>query len=143
MASASDVQREMITAWNSRDFAKMRSLLDPAYSYTGPDGKEVTGPDAGMEIAQMYARAFPDGKLEIKRTYTQGDVAIVEMTAHGTHKGELMGIAPTGRPVEILICNIIEVRNGKIYREREYMDMLSMMVQIGAAKPPGRSAGAV
>jgi steroid delta-isomerase-like uncharacterized protein len=137
MANPSDMQREMLEAWNSRDFDKMRSMAPPQYTYMGADGKEYVGPDAGIEIARMYAAAFPDGRIEVRRIHTAGDVSIAECVARGTHKGELMGVAPTGKPVEILLCNVMEVRGGKIYREREYMDMLALLSQIGAVTAPG------
>jgi steroid delta-isomerase-like uncharacterized protein len=141
MVAAKDIHRLVAEAWNRRNFEAMRELLDPEYSYTGGDGKQHEGgPDTGIAIAQMYAVAFPDGRLEVQRVYTQGDTAIAEMTARGTHGGELMGNAPTGKAVEITICNIMELRNGKIHREREYMDMLTLMSQVGAVNLP-KAAG--
>ena len=47
----------------------------------------------------------------------------------------------TGRPAEITICNVIELRDGKVYREREYMDMYTMMTQMGVVKAPATAAG--
>jgi len=38
--------------------------------------------------------------------------------------------------VSIPVCHVIELRDGKIYREREYMDMMNMMTQLGVAKAP-------
>ena len=142
MSTPATIQQEMARLWNARDFDGFRNLLHPEYSYTGGDGKEMSGPEAGLGIAQMFASAFPDGTLEVKKVYTQGNTAIAEMVGRGTHKGDLMGVAPTGKPVEIVICNVMELRDGKIYREREYMDMMSMMVQLGAVKAPGGAAGA-
>ena len=89
------------------------------------------GPAVGEKIGRMYAAAFPDAKIEIRKVYVQGDTSIAEFTARGTHGGELMGIAATGKPVEIHVCNIVELRDGKVYREREYMDMMHMMAQLG------------
>ncbi len=137
MPVAAEIHREVFAAWNSRDFKKMRELMHSGYSYTGPDGKEAKGPEAGMAIAQMYAQAFPDGRIELGRVHVVGDTSVAEVVARGTHQGELMGIPPTGKKVEIRICNIVEVRDGKVYREREYMDMLTMMVQLGVVTPPG------
>lgn len=137
MSVAAEIHREVFGAWNSRDFHKMRELLHPEYTYTGADGKQANGPEAGMAIAQMYANAFPDARLELGRVHVVGDTAVAEVVARGTHQGDLMGIAPTGKKVEIRICNIMEVREGKVYREREYMDMLTMMVQLGVVTPPG------
>ena len=136
MAVVADIHREMFAAWNSRDFKKMRELMHSEYSYTGADGKEAKGPEAGMAIAQMYASAFPDGRLELGRVHVVGDTSVAEVIARGTHQGDLMGIAPTGKKVEIRICNVVELRDAKVYREREYMDMLTMMVQLGVVKMP-------
>lgn len=139
MSKASDIHRELLGAWNRRDFSAYRDLLHPEYTYTGGDGKELKGgPALGEHIGRMYAEAFPDGKLEITKVYAQGDTAIAEFVARGTHGGELMGIAPSGRSLDLPICNVIELRDGKVYREREYMDMMHMMVQIGAVKAPGQ-----
>jgi steroid delta-isomerase-like uncharacterized protein len=137
MAAAADIHREVFAAWNKRDYKKMRELLHPDYRYTGGDGKEAVGPDAGIAIGQMYAAAFPDGRVEVERVHVAGDTAVAEVVARGTHGGDLMGIAPTGKKVEIRICNVVELRDGKVYREREYMDTLVMMVQLGAVKLPG------
>jgi steroid delta-isomerase-like uncharacterized protein len=138
MASANEIHRELLTAWNNRDFTRYRALLHPEYSYTGGDGKEMPGgPDVGVGVARMFATAFPDGKVEVKRVYVQGDTAVAEFQARGTHNGDLMGIAPTGKPVTVNVCNVIEVRDGKAYREREYIDMLAIMAQLGVVKAPG------
>ena len=47
-----------------------------------------------------------------------------------------MGIAPTGKTVAIPVCDVLEIRDGKIYSEREYMDMMTIMVQLGVATAP-------
>ena len=136
------IHREVIEATNRRDWDTLRSLHHPQYSYTGGDGQEQTGgPDVGLRIAQMYANAFPDLRLELKRVYVQGDTAIAEMSYSGTHKGELMGIAPTGKCAEGNICNIIEVRDGKIYRERDYFDMNHLLTQLGVLQAPAGTPG--
>ena len=142
MANVSDIHRQILDAWNRRDWDTFRSLLHPDYSYVGPDGKEQNGPEAGLSVAKMYANAFPDGKAEVKNTFVTGSTAVCEFVARGTQKGELKGIKPTGRRVDINICNVIELRDGKIYREREYMDMLTMMVQLGVVQPPGATTAA-
>jgi ketosteroid isomerase-like protein len=143
MSTPATIHREIAKLWTDRDFEGLRDLLHPEYSYTGGDGKEMTGgPDVGLAIARMFADAFPDGKLEIRNVYTDGAVAIAEMIGRGTHGGEFMGISPTGKPVEITICNVMEVRDGKAYREREYMDMLTLMAQLGVTKAPGKAADA-
>jgi steroid delta-isomerase-like uncharacterized protein len=141
MVTAETIHRQMCDAWNRRDFDAVRSLLHPEYTYMGGDGKELTGgPDTGVNVAKAYAAAFPDGRLEISATYAQGNAAVSELRATGTHQGSLMGIAPTGKRVDFVLCNVVELRDGKVYREREYFDVLHMWEQLGVLKAPGHAS---
>jgi steroid delta-isomerase-like uncharacterized protein len=143
MSSAQNVHREFAEAWNRRDFTAIRSLLHPEYTFMGGDGKQMTGgPDLGVQISQMYAAAFPDAKLVVNEVFVQGDTAIAEMTGRGTHKGDFLGHASTNKPVEITFCNIVELRDGKVYREREYLDAAHILTQIGVLSAPKKAAGA-
>ena len=40
---------------------------------------------------------------------------------------------PTGRSGEVVACNVVEVRDGRIIREREYFDAFAIMSQLGLA----------
>ena len=136
MSDPATIAREYFEAWNRRDWARSRELYHPGFTYTGGDGQVQTGPDAGIALLQMWANAFPDGKLEILHIHTVGNVAVAEFIGRGTHQGDLMGIAATGRQMSIPVCNVIEVRDGKIHAEREYMDMLHLMEQLGVVPAP-------
>ena len=131
-ANAAEIHRTVLKAVQDKDIKRLRSMLSPNYSYTGTDGTVTKGPDAGLAIAEKYNRAFPD--LEFKVT-NQHDVSptlsVIEFIARGTHKGELEGIAATGRKAEVVVCNIIETLNGKVVRERDYFDTMSLMRQLG------------
>ncbi|MDZ4279110.1 MAG: ester cyclase [Dehalococcoidia bacterium] len=136
MSDPASIAREYLKAAPSRDWDTCRRLFHPQYSYTGGDGQRQEGAEAGIAVADMYTSAFPDVKLEIKQIHVTGDVAIVEFVASGTHQGDLMGIAPTGRKMSIPVCLVLEIRDGKIYAEREYMDMAHMMQQLGVMPAP-------
>ena len=116
--------------------------MNEDYKYAGPDGHEQNGPDASIAVGRLFATAFPDGRLEVDRTYVAGDVVISEMTGRGMHTGDFLGIAPTNRQIVIKICNVMEIRNGKASREREYFDMASVLAQLGVSKLPAQMAGA-
>lgn len=68
-----------------------------------------------------------------RRMYTHGQTSIAEFTIEGTHTGELMGIPPSGNRARSVLCKGRTVHHGKIYRERDYFDPLSLLTQIGAA----------
>ena len=136
MSDAASIAREYLDAWNRRDWARYRDILHAEYTLTGGDGQTQKGRDAGLAVGQMFATAFPDGKIDIQKITATGDTAIVEFIGRGTHTGDLMGIAPTGRQMTIPVCEVYELRDGKIYAERRYMDMLHMMQQLGVAPVP-------
>ncbi|MBI4571514.1 MAG: ester cyclase, partial [Chloroflexi bacterium] len=45
-------------------------------------------------------------------------------------------IPATGRKVEMPVCTVLDIRDGKITAEREYMDMAHMMQQLGVMPEP-------
>jgi len=142
MATAANIAEEYFEAWNQRNFVRLRQLFHPQYSYTGGDGRVQAGPDAGLAVAEVFAVAFPDGRLDIQRIHhVSDDLVVTELVGRGTQDGDLMGVAPTGRQVTVPICNVIEVRDDQIYAEREYMDMLHLFGQLGGtpAMPIGSS----
>ncbi|TAK55018.1 MAG: hypothetical protein EPO22_14970 [Dehalococcoidia bacterium] len=65
-----------------------------------------------------------------------GETTPSYLIGRGTHNGDLVGVAPTGKTVAIPVCDIYEIRDGKIYREREYIDFMTLMVQLGVAAAP-------
>jgi steroid delta-isomerase-like uncharacterized protein len=131
MKDLKSIVEQNMDAITRHDFGRIRQLLHPQYSYTGGDGQKQNGPDKGIEVAEMYTSAFPDMKFDIKQMFTTGDIVVTEFLARGTHRGELMGIEPTNRKVEVPVCNITEFRDGLIYAEHEYFDALFLMQQLG------------
>lgn len=136
MSDAEAIVREYLSAVPACNFDRMRELLHAEYTLTSADGQTRTGPDAPVETADMYTVAFPDLGIEITHAHAAGDTVVLEYVAAGTHRGDLMGIAPTGRKVRMLVCTVYEIRDGKIYAEREYMDTLNIMQQLGVMETP-------
>src|SRR3990172_12233599 len=117
MSDVASIARESLDAWSRRDGARYRDVLHPEYTFTGGDEQTQKGQDAGLAIGQMFATAFPDGRIDILSIHAAGNVAIAEFIGRGTHTGDLMGIAPTGRQITIPVCEIYDLRDGKIYAE--------------------------
>lgn len=125
------IVEQSIDAIMHQDFGKLRKMYHTDYSYTGADGNTRVGPESGIVIAELYTTAFPDLHLEITNMITSGNFVVTEVIAEGTHQGELMGIKPTNRKISVPICNVVEIREGKIYAEREYFDNVHLMQQLG------------
>jgi steroid delta-isomerase-like uncharacterized protein len=131
MADAAGIHVEMLECVNKRDLARFRELLHPDYTYTGADGVEHEGPDAGVGVVETFTTAFPDLILNLNQHHSCGEVSVIEFTARGTHHAALEAIPPTGKSIEVVVCDVVEVRDGKVYREREYFDQMTMMQQLG------------
>jgi steroid delta-isomerase-like uncharacterized protein len=140
MNDHASIAREYLEAFNGRDWDRFRGLLAPGYSYTGGDGERQQGPEAGLAVGQMFAAAMSDAKIEIQHIHVAGDTAVVEFHGSGTHDGDFMGIAATGRKVSIPACTVLEIKDGKITAEREYMDLAHVMRQLGVIEAPGSTA---
>ncbi|MBC8004504.1 MAG: ester cyclase [Verrucomicrobia bacterium] len=125
------IVEQTMDAIAQHDFGKLRKMYHENYSYTGTDGHRQVGPESGVGIAELYTTAFPDLQFEIINMVTTGNFVVTEFIANGTHQGDLMGIKPTNRKVSVPICNVAEIREGKIYAEREYFDNVHLMQQLG------------
>lgn len=88
------------------------------------------------ETVKMFRSAFPDLRMTIEDIIAEGDKVAIRTVSHGTHKGDLMGIAPTGRAVTINEQHFVRFANGKIVEHWGVEDNLGMMQQLGVVKAP-------
>lgn len=81
----------------------------------------------------FFEAAFPHYGLLIDDMVAEGDKVAVRATFKGIHKGEFMGIAPTGKDVSIPISLIYRIAGGMIVEHWMLADQLGLMQQLGAA----------
>ena len=137
MTDVRDAANKLFDAMNNKDWDTIRDALHPDYVYTGPDGEEAHGIEAGLAAGWTdHAAGFPDLRVEVKSLYADGDVVITEFAFSGTHSGPWAGIEPTGKKVGAAVCNLMQFRDGRLYRERDYMDTLSIFAQMGVVDLP-------
>ena len=130
-----DTVNRLFEAMNKRDWNTIRSNLHPDYVYVGPDGQEARGIEAGLTAGWVeHSEGFPDVRVEIKNMYVAGDTVVTEFTFSGTHTGKWAGVDPTGKKAEADVCNIMEFRDGKLARERDYLDTLGVFAQLGVVQ---------
>ena len=88
------------------------------------------------QFVRMECDAFADVSCATEDVVAEGDKVAGRWTWRGTHKGEFMGVAPTGKQVTLTGICINRVVDGKIVEEWGEMDMLGLMQQLGAVPPP-------
>jgi predicted ester cyclase len=124
------VRREQAELWNHT------GNLDAAAELFAPDRVE----DAKQEAASVR-RGFPDLESTIEDLIAERDKVVVHWRAQGTHRGEYMGITPTGNRVNFRGISIYRIEGGKIAESWSVSDDLGLMRQIGAIPEPGQEAG--
>ena len=95
----------------------------------------------GLEGGKMAHRAtlaaFPDVHYHVEDVIAEGDRVVQRFTLHCTHKGEFMGLPPTGREITLTGISIFRLQGGKIVEHWAVQDGLALMIQLGLFKPPG------
>lgn len=112
------------------------TLVGPGYVYHGPGGLELRGPEGYTQLVAMYRAAFPDLNMTIDELFADGDKVALRWTARGTHKGDLAGIAPTGRTVTVTGLIVSRFSGGQLVEDFESFDEVSMLRQLGVSTLP-------
>lgn len=115
---------------NRGDTTALQEIFHTDYVYRSP-GEELRGLDGLAALLDGYRAAFPDLKMKIDDLLVGGDATVLAFTMTGTHRGELLGIPATGRPVKVHGMVRSRFRDGKIAEEWEILDQLSLFEQLG------------
>lgn len=107
---------------------------DPA---TPPEMRNFRGPELLRQTVSMYRSAFPDLRLTVEDAISQGDRVVLRWRSEGTHRGELLGLAPTNARGSVTGITIDGFENGKIVESWTEWDNLGLARQLGAAPPEG------
>ncbi len=102
---------------------------------------ELMAPDLAEEFKRDIARirrAFPDYAGANVDQIAEGDKVANRFVFLGTHLGEFMGVAPTGKRVEFIGSSIDRVVEGKLVESWVELDLLGVLRQLGAIPEPGR-----
>jgi steroid delta-isomerase-like uncharacterized protein len=136
-------ERDKITVRRGFEELFTRGQLDIAdevfsQDYVGHDAtmpRDIRGPSEAKQLVQMYRSAFPDLKMIVEEQLAEGDLVATRFTASGTHRGELMGIAPTGAKVTVTGVTVDRMKDGKSVESWTSYDALGMLRQLGAIPP--------
>ena len=112
---------------------------DPAY--LAPDATmegpglpgRLQGRDAIKGFLDVFYGAIADPCLWLETAFEAADRAVVVLHVEGTHAGRLLGLAPTGRPIDLSVVGLYQVQNGQIRHIRASFDRLALQEQLGAA----------
>ena len=126
------VRRLFEELWNKGNLSLADQLFTPNYTHHDSSSPDFGhGPESERKRATLYRTAFPDLRLTIEDLIAEGDTVMARWSCHGTHKGDLNGMAPTGKQVTISGVTIARLLNGKLAESHVNWDALGMMQQLG------------
>lgn len=99
--------------------------------HTPLPGLAATRDGVRMLFGGMLA-AFPDLKITIEEQVAEGEKVVTRKTFEGTHRGDFMGIPPSGNPIAFSVIDILTVRDGRFREHRVVVDQLQLLRQLGA-----------
>jgi predicted ester cyclase len=120
---------------NGRRAEVADEIVSESFVAYGPQAPPASGVAAEKERVGLYQEAL-DGRWEVRELFSAGDRVVARWVGSGTHRGELMGLSPTGRQVSVDAISIFRVADGKITEEWTVWDALGLMQQVGAVPAP-------
>ena len=126
------VRRIYDELWNERKLEVAEELIaQDAVNYDTGLLPQPFGPEEMKGTVRMVTAGFPDNRHEVEEMIAEGDKVVVRCTLTGTHEGEFMGIAPTGRSIEVSEIHVYRLEDGKAVEHRVGRDDLGAMRQLG------------
>jgi len=101
---------------------------------------ELFAPKAARRVKRLFAEfrtAFPDWQEEIVQLVAEGDAVAGRFRCSGTHRGEFLGEAPTGKRMDVEEVFFLRVEDGKFVDFWGLEDSLGRLRQLGLV-PRGR-----
>ena len=80
----------------------------------------------------IYRTAFPDIQDSVEDIVAEADKVVVRWKSRGTHQGEFMGVAPTGRHVTFTGMRLFSIAENKIVESWVNIDERGLREQLGA-----------
>jgi predicted ester cyclase len=129
-ANRAVVLRYVDKVWNRHDLDAIDGLVSPDYANHAATTEEYRH-GGGRQIWEWILSVFPDHRFDVEHIAADGDTVAVLGTMVGTHEGELMGIAPTGRRVVARQSHWFRVAEGRVAEHWAVRDDLGMLQQLG------------
>lgn len=128
-----EAQNQFGAAVNSGNLQEFYALVAESAVDHDPAPNQDPGPNGYIVFFTMMRTAFPDFKLTVEHLVADEENVAFAYTATGTHQGEFMGVAPTGKSIKIRGMQISKFEGGKLVERWGSTDELGLLKQIGVA----------
>jgi steroid delta-isomerase-like uncharacterized protein len=98
------------------------------------DGGDLRGAEGFKAFHAQFKGAFPDIHIKVEDMIQEGDKVAVRFSCTGTHQGDQLGVAPTGRRVSFTGMSFTRWRNGQIVDGWNNVDFATVMQEVGVLR---------
>lgn len=126
------LERYVKEVWDKGNPEAVALFASEDFRRHGRPGTEPLDRSGQIERLKGFRTAFPDITIEVNAAITGDDYIAFRSTMRGTHRGELMGVPPTGRQVTVQLVDMIRVEGGRFVEQWGGPDMLDLLRQLGA-----------
>jgi predicted ester cyclase len=133
MSQAEEVLAGIYEAINTGNLALLEKFVAPDYV---EHSEGFQGVEPFQQQITAFRAAFPDLHVSIDDLLTDGDRFASRTTVTGTHTGDLMGMPPTGKQINVDAVDIGRIENGQATERWGGLNMYSMLTQLGVIPAP-------
>jgi len=123
--------------FNKKNLSTMDELCAPGFVDHNPLPGQAPGIKGVKDSFQMFIQAFPDLTVTIHEMVAEGDLVVTRMTFQGTHKGPMLGAAPTNKQVTFRGLDMVRIKDGRAieawHEGNDAEVLLGLGVQVPAA----------
>ena len=117
------INKGKLTEFNETNFTKSITM------HASPN--DIIGIDSARVYYANYLTGFSNITFTIKDVFGMGNKLVKHWNFKGTHTGVFFGIKATGKKVDIDGVTLVRMENVKIAEERDFLDNLEFMQQLG------------
>ena len=125
-----ELTRKCIDAINDGDAETLREFVADDVVMHGQGGQEVHGAETVIP-AVVDNTAFPDPQLEVEEMIAEGDTVAVRTRFTDTHEGDMHGVPPTGKEIEIRVMSMYRIEDGQLSEGWFVEDDADTLQQLG------------
>jgi steroid delta-isomerase-like uncharacterized protein len=114
MTNKEIVRRFSDELWGQGNLAAGDQLLAVDLIEHNPLPGQASGREGHKQVVALFRSAFPDLHVVTEDLVEEGDRVVLRWKAEGTHRGDLMGLAPTGKRVTLTGIEILRINGGQI-----------------------------
>jgi predicted ester cyclase len=134
------VRRVLEEFWHQGNERVLDELFAQDYVNHDLSNPEVRGLEQYKEWARgiraLWSAGIPDWRVTIEDLVAEGDRVAKRWVLRGTHTGEMLGAAPTGRRVEMRAMTLYRISGGKVREIHWNYALFGVLQQVGAIAAP-------